>query len=101
MKKLLIGILFAITLLAGCDIDSKSNGQVEVTPVTANDYETMIEGKLYYIPHIGDKTDFALSFDKFVKENPKLEVVDVESEIDDYASNTYVKGYFVFTRKLE
>src|SRR4051812_42302607 len=91
MKRLLIGLSFTITLLVGCSSTEYEQTQAaEVTTVKDNNYETLIKEKLYYIPHEANTSDLAPSFEKFIKENPRLEVYDVELDISDYASNTLV-----------
>lgn len=64
-------------------------------------YETLIEGKLYYIPDEEDgvmsKTAFKNSYEYFLKENPNLEVIDISDHADTTTNNS-VKGYYIFTK---
>lgn len=94
MKKIMIALLLLVTLtLTACTEEYVQDEYKEVV-----NYIPLIEGELYYIPHEYGVTDFPRKYEAFKKENDNLEVLDVESDLNEEDYNS-VNGYFVFTKE--
>jgi len=93
MKKIIIGLI-CLLLLTGCS--SKNYAESEVNTIKVN-YTVLIDKKLYYIPHKSNELDFPMKYEKFLQENPKLEIIDVEAVLNEDAYNS-ASGYFIFTK---
>lgn len=99
MKKLMLFAITLIFLLVGCQDESYTN--IEDTDAELlSSYTTLIDKNLYYIERGDNNMDFPKSYNNFLKDNPNLEVIDVEI---DPKSSTYneVRGYFIFTKSLD
>ncbi len=99
MKKLIATVLtvgLATGILAGCDNDpymKEQDGQM-----VSIEYKVLIKDKLYYIPHEYDEADLPPRYDKFLTDNPNLEVVSVSTNNDESTHNS-INGYYIFTKK--
>lgn len=99
MKRLMLFTITLIFLLVGCDGESYTN--IEDTDVELlSSYTTLIDKNLYYIERGDSNMDFPKSYNNFLKDNPNLEVIDVEIETNTNTHNS-IKGYFVFTKSLD
>lgn len=99
LKKIFISILVSSLLLVGCQDSSYSNVDV-INEESISNYTTLIDGKMYYIERGKDDMNFPIKYSSFLKDNPNLEVIDVESDPKTGNYNT-TKGYFIFTKALD
>ena len=103
MNKKIIGIIAMMGLsvsLMGC---MKEEGEKKFDNVTqqqqnVRNYQTVIDGSLYFIPHEWKKKDLPQRYASFLKDHPELRVVSVQTDAREETYNGF-SGYFIFTEK--
>ncbi|MGH1263251.1 hypothetical protein ACQVWE_13200 [Bacillus cereus] len=102
MKKLVATVLtvgLAASILTGCNNDPYMQKQDD--QVISVDYKMLTKDKLYYIPHERGKADLPPRYEKFLSDNPSLEVIGVNENNNETSSNNAIHGYYIFTKKKE
>lgn len=103
MKKKIIGLVAILglsTTLMGCmkEDEEKKFENVSQQQQNVSNYQTVIDGALYFIPHEWKKNDLPQRYASFLKDHPELRVVSVQTDAREETYNGF-SGYFIFTEK--
>ncbi|AKQ08341.1 hypothetical protein PQE66_gp026 [Bacillus phage PBC2] len=103
MKKKIIGLVAVLGLsatLVGCmeEPEEKKFDNVTQNQQNVSNYQTVIDGSLYFIPHEWQKKDLPQRYASFLKDHPELRVVSVQTDAREETHNGF-SGYFIFTEK--
>lgn len=96
-KLILIG---GLTLsLVACSNEELQPVADEITPVEVIGFQELIKDELYYIKSNND-IGFPTQYNNFIKTNPHLKLIDVESDPRKSTYNT-LNGWYLFVETKE